>query len=170
MSEKEIINRVAKSKLVNIDLSNYAPKENIIELDLKQFLFNGLILKEKEFRAQLKVFDFEKYKEKTAAIYCSANTIIPMWAYMLVTIYLTNNKSKIHYGNKNEAFQYAFLENINSINSSDFIDKKVLVNGCSNIKLSERLFIAITLKLKDKVKSIMFGEACSAVPIYKKRK
>ena len=169
MTTNEIKNRVADSGIVNIDLSDYAPKENILELDLKQFLFDGLVLKEKEFRIALKEFDFNKYDGKVVAVFCGANVIVPMWAYMLITTYLNNANAKIYFGNKNKVTQAIIKENINSINVDDYKEKRVIVNGCSNIKLSEGLFIAITKKLQKNVKSLMFGEACSAVPIFKNK-
>tara|TARA_B100000965_G_scaffold393037_1_gene403313 strand:- start:439 stop:951 length:513 start_codon:yes stop_codon:yes gene_type:complete len=170
MSTEQIINKVANSGLVNIDLSDFAPKENILELDIKQFLNNGFILKEKDFRKGLGSFDFELYKEKTTALYCSADTIIPMWAYMLITSLLNNIGSKVFFGNKEKVFQSMVLKNIEKLDGKKYKNKRVLVNGCSNIKLNESFFIAITKKLQDEVISLMFGEACSAVPIYKKRK
>ena len=169
MTTNEIKNRVADSGIVNIDLSDYAPKENILELDLKQFLFDGLVLKEKEFRIALKEFDFNKYDGKVVAVFCGANVIVPMWAYMLITTYLNNANAKIYFGNKNKVTQAIIKENIDSINVDDYKEKRVIVNGCSNIKLSEGLFIAITKKLQKNVKSLMFGEACSAVPIFKNK-
>jgi len=168
MNKDVIVNRVANSGLLNIDLSNYRPKLEILELDLKLFLFNGVILKEVLFRDHLKKFDFGKYKDKNVALFCSVDTIIPRWAYMLITTHL--NDSKVFFGNKNAVFQSLFLENINSINSEEFINKNVVVNGCSDIEISESIYIAITKKLQKNVKSLMFGEACSAVPIYKKKK
>jgi hypothetical protein len=169
MTTNEIKNRVADSGIVNVDLSDYAPKENILELDLKQFLFDGLVLKEKEFRVALKEFDFNKYDGKVVAVFCGANVIVPMWAYMLITTYLNNANAKIYFGNKNKVTQAIIKENIDSINVDDYKEKRVIVNGCSNIKLSEGLFIAITKKLQKNVKSLMFGEACSAVPIFKNK-
>ena len=169
MTTNEIKNRVADSGIVNVDLSDYAPKENILELDLKQFLFDGLVLKEKEFRIALKEFDFNKYDGKVVAVFCGANVIVPMWAYMLITTYLNNANAKIYFGNKNKVTQAIIKENIDSINVDDYKEKRVIVNGCSNIKLSEGLYIAITKKLQKKVKSLMFGEACSAVPIFKNK-
>ena len=169
MTTNEIKNRVADSGIVNVDLSDYAPKENILELDLKQFLFDGLLLKEKEFRVALKEFDFNKYDGKVVAVFCGANVIVPMWAYMLITTYLNNANAKIYFGNKNKVTQAIIKENIDSINVDDYKEKRVIVNGCSNIKLSEGLFIAITKKLQKNVKSLMFGEACSAVPIFKNK-
>ena len=169
MTTNEIKNRVADSGIVNVDLSDYAPKENILELDLKQFLFDGLVLKEKEFRIALKEFDFNKYDGRVVAVFCGANVIVPMWAYMLITTYLNNANAKIYFGNKNKVTQAIIKENIDSINVDDYKEKRVIVNGCSNIKLSEGLFIAITKKLQKNVKSLMFGEACSAVPIFKNK-
>ena len=169
MTTNEIKNRVADSGIVNVDLSDYAPKENILELDLKQFLFDGLVLKEKEFRVALKEFDFNKYDGKVVAVFCGANVIVPMWAYMLITTYLNNVNAKIYFGNKNKVTQAIIKENIDSINVDDYKEKRVIVNGCSNIELNEGLYIAITKKLQKNVKSLMFGEACSAVPIFKNK-
>ena len=169
MTTNEIKNRVADSGIINVDLSDYAPKENILELDLKKFLFDGLVLKEKEFRVALKEFDFNKYDGKVVAVFCGANVIVPMWAYMLITTYLNNANAKIYFGNKNKVTQAIIKENIDSINVDDYKEKRVIVNGCSSIKLSEGLYIAITKKLQKNVKSLMFGEACSAVPIFKNK-
>ena len=148
MTTNEIKNRVADSGIVNVDLSDYAPKENILELDLKQFLFDGLVLKEKEFRIALKEFDFNKYDGRVVAVFCGANVIVPMWAYMLITTYLNNANAKIYFGNKNKVTQAIIKENIDSINVDDYKEKRVIVNGCSNIKLSEGLYIAITKNSK----------------------
>ena len=127
MTTNEIKNRVADSGIVNVDLSDYAPKENILELDLKQFLFDGLVLKEKEFRVALKEFDFNKYDGKVVAVFCGANVIVPMWAYMLITTYLNNANAKIYFGNKNKATQAIIKENIDSINVDDYKEKRVIV-------------------------------------------
>ena len=167
---KEIVNRVANSKLITIDLSDYAPKENILIFDVKDLLFEGIILKEKDFRSSLKEFDFSKYKGHTVALYCSSEAVIPMWAYMLISSYLTPVCSSLCFGTKEEVFQNILLKNILDINSEKFKEKKVIIKGCGNIPLSESLFVAITQKLQKSVSSLMFGEACSAVPVYKKKK
>ena len=166
--KEEIINKVAKSGLITIDLQDYAPQKSIKELDIKRFLFDGIMLKEKEFRKTLKMFDFSIYKNNVVCLFCSADAIIPMWAYMLVSSYL--NSCDFYFGTKNTVFQKIAVENINSINELEFKDKKVIVKGCSNIPLSADLYIAITKKLQPHVKSLMFGEACSAVPVYKSKK
>ena len=166
---EEIINRVAKSELITIDLSDYAPTKTFDEIDLKQFLFEGFILKEKDFRTELKEFDFSSYKNKIVTINCSSDCIIPMWAYMLVTSHLNNVASEIHSGNKETVFQKLFLHNIESINPAEFENKKVIVKGCGHIPLTDALYVAITEKLQNTVSSLMFGEACSAVPVFKKK-
>ena len=169
MSE-EIINRVANSDLITIDLTDYAPNIQILELDLKHFLFEGFILKEKDFRASLKEFDFSGYENKVVAVFCSSDCIIPMWAFMLVTSCLNNVASEIYSGNKNTVFQQLFLSNIENIKTLKFKNKKVIVKGCGQILLSANLYVAITKKLQNIVTSLMFGEACSAVPVFKKQK
>ena len=166
----EIINRVANSGLITIDLSDYAPKEKILIFDVKDLLFEGIILKEKDFRYSLKEFDFSRYKSQIVALCCSAEAIIPMWAYMLVSSYLNPICSGLYFGTKEEVFQNILLKKITDIDSEKFKDKKVIVKGCGNIPLSEALYVAITQKLQNSVSSLMFGEACSAVPVYKKKK
>lgn len=166
----EIVNRVANSSLITVDLTDYAPSSSIAVLDVKDFLFQGFILKEKEFRASLKEFDFTNYNKKIVAINCSSDAIVPMWAFMLISSYLNNIALEIHFGTKENVFQKMFLNNIESLDASEFKDKKVIVKGCGNIPLSESLYIAISKKLLPVVNSLMFGEACSAVPVFKKKK
>ena len=165
---KEIVNRVANSSLITMDLTDYAPTKPIAVLDLKDFLFQGIVLKEKEFRGSLKAFDFSIYTNTTVALNCSAGAIVPMWAFMLVTSYLNTVNADIHFGKKEDVFQQIFTDNINAIDSSKFESKKVIVKGCGQIPLTEVLYIAITKKLQNTVSSLMFGEACSSVPIFKK--
>jgi len=165
----EIVNRVANSALIAIDLADYAPSQSIAVLDVKDFLFQEIILKEKEFRANLKEFDFSIYQDKIIAINCSSDAIVPMWAFMLVTSYLKGIASKIHFGKKEDVFQQIFTANIDAIDATEFKNKKVIVKGCGQIPLSESLYIAITKKLQNTVSSLMFGEACSAVPVLKNK-
>ena len=166
---RKIVNRVSNSLLITIDLADYAPKISIKELDIKDFLFKEIILKEKEFRSTIKEFDFSKYKNTIAALFCSSDAVVPMWAYMLVSSYLNPICSHLHFGTKEDVFQKIILENINAMEEAEFQDKKVIVKGCGNILLSESLYIAITQKLQNSVSSLMFGEACSAVPVFKKK-
>ena len=165
----EIVNRVANSALITIDLADYAPSQSIAVLDVKDFLFQEIILKEKEFRTSLKEFDFSIYQDKIVAINCSSDAIVPMWAFMLVTSCIKDIANEIYFGEKEDVFQEIFTDNIDAINPSEFEGKKVIVKGCGQIPLSESLYIAITKKLQNTVSSLMFGEACSAVPVFKKK-
>ena len=167
---KEIINKVAKSGLITIDLSDFSKGVLIDEFDIKKILFGGLVLKEKDFRKSLKSYDFSKHQNKTIAVFCSSQSIIPMWAYMLIASSLNNFSNNIYFGTKKTALQKLMLEKINEIDESKYINKKVIIKGCGEIPLCEDLYLAITKKLQPNVMSLMFGEACSAVPIYKKRK
>ena len=162
-----IVNKVASSGIITLDLSDYAPKKKIEELDLRHFLFQGLVLKEKQFRVDIKDYNFDKYKNKTVALYCSSDVIIPMWAYMLITVELDSVCSKLYFGRGLEVTQQIIVENIRSIKEDKYSGKRVIVKGCSNIPLNESLYIEITKKLLKSVRSLMFGEACSAVPVYK---
>ena len=168
--EKEIVNRVAQSELITIDFSDYIPENEIVEFDLKQFLFRGTILKEREFRLELKKFDVNKFHNKEVALFCSSECIIPMWAYMLATSKINGIASEIYSGSKEEFLQKKTLANIQNMNTDKFINKKVIVKGCGQIQFNEELYIAITRKLRNIVSSLMFGEACSAVPVYKIKK
>ena len=165
----EIVNRVANSALITIDLEDYAPSQSISVLDIKDFLFKEIILKEKEFRTNLKEFDFSIYQDKIVAINCSSDAIVPMWAFMLATSCLKGIASKIHFGKKEDVFQKIFTANIDAIDSKKFEGKKVIVKGCGQIPLSASLYMSITKKLQDTVSSLMFGEACSAVPVLKNK-
>jgi hypothetical protein len=164
----EIINKIAKSGIINLDLEDYAPRDIITEIDLKDFLFEGLILKEKYFRESLKDHNWSKYRGDVLALFCSSNSIIPMWAYMLVTSYLEKNNLINFYGNKEQVFNLLFIEIIEKLDIHEFKDKRVIIKGCGNLKIHEKIYVAITKKMQPAVKSLMFGEACSSVPIHKK--
>ncbi|PWU01928.1 MAG: hypothetical protein C5B52_06575 [Bacteroidetes bacterium] len=168
--EGPIINKVAESGLVTLDLEDYYPKNEIVIFDLKDHLFMGMIIKEKEFREALKGLDWEIYRDKVIGITCSADAIIPMWANMLVASYLQPVAKEIVFGNKKEVVASILVRNISAINSSEFADKRIVVKGCGEIEIPEAAYVAITQKLLPTAKSIMYGEACSTVPIYKKPK
>ena len=169
MSSKKIINKIALSKLITLDLDDYFPKEEILLFDLKDLLFQETILKEKEFRSKLKEIDLSIYTNKIVALNCSSNAIVPMWAYMLVVTYLRAYCENVFFGNKETATELLFLKNIKNINLNLFKNKKVLVKGCGNFKLTESIYVAVSKKLHDSVDSLMFGEACSSVPVYKRK-
>jgi len=169
MSE-EIKNKVAESGLVSIDLEKFLPaKEEIAVFDLKDFLFMGMILKEKDFREALKQQDWEKYKNKNVAITCTADAIIPVWAYMLVTTYLQPVAKEIIAGSEKELHKSLLLKNISSINATEFADKRIVLKGCGETPIDDFAYAEATRILLPVAKSIMYGEPCSTVPVYKKK-
>lgn len=165
----EIVNKVAQSQLVTIDLETYYPKEEIAVFDLKPHLFMELILKEKEFRAALQNNDWSVYQNKIVAVTCTADAIIPMWAYMLVTSYLQPVAKDVVYADEHTVKQQLFLQRIEAIDAGEFVDKRVVIKGCGDIPIGEFAYLAITKKLMPVVKSLMYGEPCSTVPIFKRK-
>ena len=168
MSAEGIVNKVAESGLVEIDLEKFYPVGDTVSFDLKDYLFMGLILKEKDFREALKNHDFSQYKDKLVAVTCSADAIIPMWAYMLVTSNLQPYAKEIVQGDANDLHKAIFLRNINAINSSEFQDKRVVVKGCGDREIGAFAYLEITRLLRPVAKSIMYGEPCSTVPVFKR--
>lgn len=167
---EKIVNKVAESGIITLDLADYMPNEKSLQVfDLKPFLFMEMILKEKDFRAALQTHDWSQYQNKYVTINCSADAIIPMWAYMLVAVYLQPVANKIFFGTEDEMKNQIIIQNLSSIDSADFIDKRVVVKGCGDVKISEAAYVQITALLTPVVKSLMYGEPCSTVPIYKKR-
>ncbi len=165
-----IVNKVSESGLITLDLEEYYPKEETAVFDMKDHLFMGLILKEKEFRETMKTLDLSIYKGKNIALTCSADAVIPMWAYMLAASYLEPIANEVVFGDKEFLHKALFLKNIFKINTADYTDKKVVIKGCGEVPISETAYVAITGLLRPVAKSIMYGEPCSTVPIYKKPK
>lgn len=163
----EIINKVAESGLVNFDLSELRPKGKRIGIDLKDFLFQELVLKEKDFREKVALLDLENYRDAFVHLYCSTDAIIPLWAYFLITAQLQKTAKKVYYGNEKEMETFLFNEAVETFDFSVFIGKRLLVKGCSDIEIPTQAFVALVQKLKPVVKSLFFGEACSSVPIFK---
>ncbi len=168
MQQEEIINKVANSGLLTIDLENYYPKEAVLSFDLKDYLFMGLILKEKDFRAALKEKDFTIYQDKIVCIECTADAIIPIWAYMLAVAYIEPYAGTIVYGNAQEAIEKIIIQNLSQINFSEYQDQRVVVKGCGDKQIGEAVYVEITKLLRPIAKSIMYGEPCSTVPIFKR--
>jgi hypothetical protein len=167
--EETIVNRVAASGLVTIDLEEYYPKGETAIFDLKDYLFRGLILKEKDFRMALQEMDWKQYRDKNVAITCSADAIIPRWAFMLAATYLQPVAKEIVFGDEKTLQQTLLLKNMSAIKAEDYLDKRVIVKGCGDVDIPEAAYVEITNKLRPFVKSIMYGEACSNVPIFKKK-
>ena len=164
-----IINKVAESGLVSLDLTSFLDTTPIVLFDIKQYLFMELILKEKDFRASLAAADFSMYQDKIVGIYCSVDVIIPMWANMLIASTIQPFAKSIYFGNENKVREQLLLEAISSIDTKDYIDQRVVVKGCGETPIGESAYIAITNKLRPVAKSIMYGEPCSTVPIFKKK-
>lgn len=165
----EIINKVASSGLVSLDLENFYPSEDVKGFDLKPFLFMEMILKEKDFRQALHELDWSAYDGKAVAVYCSADAIIPMWAYMLVTSYLQPTAAYVFLGNEEALIRQLFLQKISALDIEAFRDQRVVIKGCGDKAVPPEAYVEITRRLQPVVKSIMFGEPCSTVPVYKKK-
>ena len=164
-----IINKVSESALTTIDLEEYYPKGETAVFDMKDHLFMGLILKEKDFRAALQTYDWEQYRDKHVAINCSADAIIPMWANMLVASHLQPVAKTVMYGEEKTLLNKVLIKNLEAIKGDDYTDKRVVVKGCGDVPMPEEAYVEITAKLRPFAKSIMYGEPCSTVPIFKKK-
>lgn len=167
--QETFVNKVAESGIITLNLEDYYPKEAIVLFDLKEFLFMGLILKEKDYRAALQNVNWQQYQDKYVAITCTADAIIPMWAYMLAATNLQPFAKEVFFGDEKTVIANVLLKNIDNVNAEDFADKRVVVKGCGDIQIPENAYVAITSKLRPFVKSIMYGEPCSTVPVYKKK-
>ncbi|MFP5040738.1 DUF2480 family protein [Parasediminibacterium sp. JCM 36343] len=166
--EAIITNKVAESGIVTLNLEEFYPKGEITTFDLKEYLFMGLILKEKDYRAALQTTDWSKYQDKYVAITCTADAIIPMWAYMLAANYLQPIAKDVSFGNEAQLVTNIITKNLASFDGEAYADKRVVVKGCGEIAIPETAYVEITAKLRPFAKSIMYGEPCSTVPIYKK--
>jgi len=164
----KIVNRVAKSPLKTIDLEEFYPQGIRISIDIKKWLFQELILKEVEFRAHLINHDWSQYKNNFVALTCSSDAIIPSWAFMLITTYLTPFTKKIIVGNLKDLETAIFHDIISEFPLDNFKNKPVIIKGCANKPIPETAYIQLIEKLQPVAKSIMFGEACSTVPLFKK--
>lgn len=166
----EIVNRVAKSNLITIDLEDFYPKGLRRIIDIKQWLFHELILKETDFRNYLKEHDWNQYKDQYVALSCSADAIIPSWAYMLISTYLNPVAKKVVVGSLNDLETAIFQDLINELPTEDYKNKPVIIKGCASKPIPETAYIQLIEKVQPVARSIMFGEACSTVPLYKRSK
>lgn len=167
--EEIIINKVAGSELVTIDLEKFFPTGEITVFDLKDHLFMGLILKEKDYRENLKNTDWSVFQNKNVCITCSADAIIPLWAYMLAMSYLEPVAKDVILGDEKFGQEVFFLKNLWKINPGEFEEKRVVVKGCGERQVPAIAYAEITKILRPVAKSIMYGEPCSTVPVFKKR-
>lgn len=165
---EEIINRVAQSKLITFDLEDYYPEGQRVLLDIKNWLFEGIILREKEFRTFVEENKWEEYKDTFVALYCSTDAIIPGWANMLIASKLEPFAKKVVFGNLEQLETSVYQSLIENLEVSPFIDKLVIIKGCSNKPVPPNAYLWITAKLQTVARSVMYGEACSSVPLFKR--
>jgi hypothetical protein len=165
---EQFVNKVAESGIITLDLVSYIPGEGAIaSFDLKPFLFREMILKEKDYREALKNHDWTVYSGKHVALFCSVDAIIPVWAYMLAATYLQPLAASVYFGTPAEATTALVYRNISAIDKQDYTDKRVVIKGCGDTPIPDAAYVAITEHLRPVVKSLMYGEPCSTVPIYK---
>ena len=166
---EEIVNRVSNSQLITFDLEEfYTPGDRVL-FDMKDFLFQGLILKENEFRESIKSHDWSQYSKKNVAIICSADAIIPTWAFMLLSIALQPYANRVVFGNLLELESQLFYDALSKIDWENYRDKKMIIKGCSKVEVPLSAYVEVTNRLRSIASSIMFGEPCSTVPLFKKK-
>ena len=166
---KEIVNRVKNSGIMTIDFDDLVVP-NIFEIDLKDWLIDDFFLVEKKFRKAINSHSWSKYTDSYVCIFCSNDAIIPQWAYMLISSKISDVTHKVVIGKSNQLYEKIYHDLINKLNITDYENKSVIIKGCSSKKVPTTAYHLITSRLKGVAKSIMYGEACSAVPVYKKPK
>ncbi|AFD09287.1 DUF2480 family protein [Solitalea canadensis] len=167
--QETIINKVANSGLITFDLSTYYHKGERIVYDIKDNLFHGLILREKDFREFVKEHDWTQYEGKNVAILCSTDAIVPTWAYMLLSSKIEPYANRIVFGNLEALESVLYLDALSEIDLDQYKDQRIVVKGCGDIPVPVSAYVEVTNKLRPIAKSIMFGEPCSTVPIYKRK-
>lgn len=168
--EGGIVNRVAKSPLVTIDLEDYYPEGPRIRFDIAPWLWEGLVVKEKEFREAVAALDTEPFRDAYIAVYCSTDAIVPAWAFTLTSLKLNETANKVVLGSLEDLENTLFTEIIHAMDVSEFKNKPLIIKGCSNKPIPQNAYLLLAQKLKPVAKSIMYGEACSSVPLYKPKK
>ena len=168
--KQEIINRVANSKLVTIDLEDFYPKGQRLTLDIAPWLMEGIILREQEFRQHLEQQDWSTYADAFVSIHCSTDAILPGWAYMLVAIHLSKVSKKAVIGSQKELETVLFSEIISELDLTPYLDRPIIIKGCTNQPIPENAYVLLAQKLLPIAHSVRYGEACSSVPLFKKSK
>lgn len=167
--EDQIINRVANSKLVVVDLEDYYPKGSRTVFDIKDWLFQELVLREKDFRTYAQEHDWTQYQDHFVALTCTADAIVPAWAFMLLTMHLQPYAKKVIVGDLEQLETLIYQDLIRDLDTEAFIDKPLIIKGCTNKPVPANAYILLSQKLKPIARSIMYGEACSSVPLYKRK-
>ena len=163
-----IINKVAQSELITLDPVQFLPAGEVVVFDLKDFLFMGMILKEKDFREAMKTLDWQQYQNKNVALICSVDAIIPVWAWMLVVSNLQPVANQVVMGDEKELYKTITLRNIAALDTTPYTDKRIVIKGCGETPIGDYVYMELTKVLRPVAKSIMYGEPCSTVPVFKK--
>lgn len=166
---EEIINRVAKSKLITFNLEDLYPKGERVPFDISTWLLEGIVLRESEFREQANNHDWSQYQDKFVALYCSTDAIVPGWAYLLLSLHLSPYANKVIVGNLEELESILFAELLKDFDMSEYQDKPIIIKGCAHKPIPQNAYVLLAQKLQPIAKSIMYGEACSSVPLFKKK-
>jgi len=164
-----IKNRVSESSLITIDLSEFLPNADPLLFDLSSYLYKGLILREKEYRQSLSETNWSPYNNKTVLVFCSNDAIIPVWAYMLAAVHLGAETSDIHFLTPDQWKEKEMIKNIQKTNPEKYYDSRIVIKGCGETKIPDSAYFEITKLLLPVAKSILYGEPCSTVPVYKKK-
>lgn len=166
---EQFVNKVAESGIITLDLAAYLPADSdCAPFDLKPYLFREMILREKDFRAALQTTDWQQYTGKNIALFCSADAIVPVWAYMLVASYLQPLVASVFFGSPDELKKFLIHTKITAIDKAEYTGKRVVIKGCGDIAIPEFAYVDITAHLRNVVQSLMYGEPCSTVPIFKR--
>lgn len=166
--DNTLVNRVAQSGLITLNLEQFFPDGEIAVFDLKDYLFMGLILKEKDFREALKNHDWTQYRGKILLTYCSADAIVPLWAYMLVAANATPHAADVFQGDAEAYYKAAFLRALAQLDAAQYAGQRIVIKGCSDKPVPPAAYVELTRKLQPYAQSIMFGEPCSTVPVFKR--
>lgn len=164
----ELVNKVAKSGLITIDMEQFMPEKEVVEIDVKQFLIQEFVLKEADFRTKLLAFDFGLFHDKIVGVYCSNDALVPTWAYMLIAKHLVSCNATFFFGNSNQALEHEIHRLVSAYNISALTDAKVILKGCADKFVSPSAYLLLSRRLLPIVKTLMYGEPCSTVPIFKK--
>lgn len=167
---EEIVNRVANSKLLTLNLEDLYPNGERTKLDISLWLLEGIVLREKEFRQKAEEHEWSQYQDKFVALYCSTDAIIPGWAYLLLSLKLAPYAKKVSVGTLDELESILFAELLKDFDVSEYYDKSVIIKGCANKPIPQNAYVLLAQKLQPIAKSIMYGEACSSVPLFKKKR
>lgn len=167
---EEIVNRVAQSKLITFNLEDYYPKGERKVLDIKDWLYEGFILREKEFRSYVDEHDWSTYQDAYVALQCSSDAIVPSWAFMLIASKLQPYAKKVVQGSLENLETVLYQSILENLDVTEFMDKPVIIKGCSNKPVPENAYIMAVARIQEVAKSVMYGEACSSVPLFKRKK